>query len=107
MLSTATLTYRPLHLLELGVLSGLPEQISSNSLSVVKIVDMCDSFLTIRDEYVYLIHQSAKDYLSTSAPTTIFPAGLVEANHRVFSQSLQVGLIKYRLKLINTVFYVF
>jgi hypothetical protein len=89
-LSAATLTYRPLYLLELGVLSGLPEQISGNTLSVVKIVDMCGSFLTIRDEYVYLIYQSAKDYLSTSAHTAIFPAGPAEVNHRVFSRSLQV-----------------
>jgi NACHT domain len=89
-LSTATLTHRPLHLLELGVLSGLPEQILGNTQSVVRIADMCGSFLTIQDEFVYLIHQSAKDYLSTSASTAIFPAGPAEVNYRVFSRSLQV-----------------
>jgi hypothetical protein len=100
-LSTATLTYRPLHLLELGVLSGLPEQISGNTLSVVKVVGMCGSFLTIQDEYVYLIHQSAKDYLSTSAPTAIFPAGPAEVNHRVFSRSLQAMSMTLQRDIYN------
>jgi hypothetical protein len=35
-LSTATLAYRPLHLLELGALSGLPDQISNNIQSALR-----------------------------------------------------------------------
>jgi hypothetical protein len=90
-LSTATLAYRPLHLLELGVLSGLPEQISGNTPSVVKIVNMCSSFLTIRDEYVYAIHQSAKDYLSACAPSAIFPAGLVDRQRSIIASPRDQG----------------
>lgn len=89
-LATATLSYRPLHLHELGVLSGLPGQISGNTQSIARIVAMCGSFLTIQEDYVYLIHQLAKDYLSNNTPTAIFPSGHAEAHYAVFSRSLQV-----------------
>ena len=51
---------------------------------------MCGSFLTIRDSYVYLIHQSAKDYLSTNASATTFPSGKADVHYGLFSRSLQV-----------------
>ena len=51
---------------------------------------MCGSFLTVRDSYVYLIHQSAKDYLSTNASATIFPSGKADVHYGLFSRSLQV-----------------
>lgn len=57
-------------MLGLSVLSGLPEHLSGNPESVARIVDICGSFLTVRDEYVHLIHQSAKEYLNTSARWT-------------------------------------
>ncbi|OPB46236.1 hypothetical protein A0O28_0063570 [Trichoderma guizhouense] len=59
-LTTVTLAYRPLHLLELAVVSGLPPL---NTKRVGEFVKMCGSFLTLRDDHVYMIHQSAKDYL--------------------------------------------
>lgn len=60
-LAATTLAYRPLHLLELGALSDLPEQISSKTQSLKKkMVELCGSFLTIQDGYIYIIHQSAK-----------------------------------------------
>lgn len=59
-LTTATLAYRPLHLEELAVVSGLPP---INTERVGEFVKMCGSFLILRDDHVYMIHQSAKDYL--------------------------------------------
>ncbi|KAL4979789.1 hypothetical protein BDW66DRAFT_96243 [Aspergillus desertorum] len=39
-------------------------------------VSMPGSFLTIRDYYVYLVHQSAKDHLcDANASAGIFPSG--------------------------------
>lgn len=55
-LLTVTAAYRLLHLAELGVLSGLPPHISSTYESIVTIVNLCGSFLTIRDNIVYTIH---------------------------------------------------
>ncbi|PNP51308.1 hypothetical protein THARTR1_08065 [Trichoderma harzianum] len=89
LLATACATYRPLSLSELGFLSDLPRAISEKPGAVRRVVTMCGSFLTIRDEIVYLIHQSAKDYLSTEAFRTIFPSGMGKIHHFLFSRSLQ------------------
>ncbi|KAK5992022.1 Vegetative incompatibility protein HET-E-1 [Cladobotryum mycophilum] len=89
LLSTVCATYRPLSLQELGFLSGLPRGISERPGSLRRIVTMCGSFLTIRDENVYLVHQSAKDYLSTEALHTIFPDGAGQFHHSLFSMSLK------------------
>jgi hypothetical protein len=84
-------------------LAGLmkAEEISSNTEFVITIVNMCSSFLTIQEDHVYLIHQSAKDYLSTNVSTAIFPAGPAEVNYRVFSRSLQVLLVTLRRDIYN------
>ncbi|PNP46434.1 hypothetical protein THARTR1_10756 [Trichoderma harzianum] len=51
------LAFRPLTLSEVGVLAQLPNKIPAT------IVRKCSSFLTVQNETVYLIHQSAKEYL--------------------------------------------
>jgi hypothetical protein len=89
MLSIATVAYRPLHLAEIGSLCGLPGQISALTKNVRKIVVMCGSFLTVRDNQVYLIHQSAKDYLSDEARATIFPSQR-KTHHGIFFRSLEL-----------------
>ena len=87
-LSATLVTYRPLHLLELGMISGLPQAISKKADNVLKIVSMCGSFLTIQDSQVYFIHQSAKDYLLDKASITLFPSGTAKTHRDIFTQSL-------------------
>ncbi|KAL4863058.1 hypothetical protein BDV12DRAFT_33997 [Aspergillus spectabilis] len=88
-LSIVTLGYRPLHLHELCLVAGLHKQ--QYGLDDLKdIVGMCGSFLTIRDDYVYLIHQSVKDYLGdVRVAATIFPSEPSAIHHRIFRESLQ------------------
>jgi hypothetical protein len=86
-LLTVTLAYRPLHLLELRLLAGLQE--IPDMAGLERIVNMCGSFLTIREGHVYLIHQSAKDYLTTHADSEIFPSGHAEGHRMIISRSLQ------------------
>ena len=89
-LSTMTLAYRPLHLLELGALSNLPQQISANPNKVIKVVNKCGSFLTIRENHTYFIHQSAKDFLLGKAFNRIFPSSKAEVNYTIFSRSREI-----------------
>ena len=89
-LSTITLAYRPLHLLEVGALSDLPRQISSNIDKVVKVINKCGSFLTIRENRTYFIHQSAKDFLLERTFDRIFPSGKADIVYTMFSRSLEV-----------------
>ncbi|RYP82721.1 hypothetical protein DL770_005533 [Monosporascus sp. CRB-9-2] len=100
-LATVTLAYRPLRLAELGVLSGLPKEITGITENIKEIVAMCGSFLTIQKDYVYLIHQSAKDYLSGKASSTIFPSGPTKVHHAIFSQSLQSMSTTLRRNIYN------
>ena len=85
-LSAATLAYRPLHLHELAIVSGLPEIYANR---VRQVVDLCGSFLTVKGNVVYLIHQSVKDYLTGRASQTIFPSGPSEIHHTMFVQSIE------------------
>ncbi|KAH7116438.1 heterokaryon incompatibility protein, partial [Dactylonectria macrodidyma] len=86
-LSTVAVAYRPLRLEELGRLSGLPSSIQRSTDHVSKITSMCGSFLTIRDNVVYIIHQSAKDFLFSSP--FLFPSGITHQHHALFSRSLR------------------
>jgi hypothetical protein len=85
-LSVIIATYRPLHLQELHVLSDLPTQIQDTA----TIVKMCGSFLTIRNNNVYIIHQSARDFLSKEASYDIFPHGDRDVHRSIFSRSLEI-----------------
>jgi hypothetical protein len=89
-LSATTLAYRPLQLLELGAVSGLPEVIAGNYKNMETIVKKSGSFLTVRDKTIYFVHQSAKDYLIEKAALSIFPSGHAAAHHRMFTQSLHI-----------------
>ncbi|KAN0075952.1 NAD(P)-binding domain protein [Elaphomyces granulatus] len=84
-LSAATLAYQPLHLHEIHVVAGLQERVRDLE-DLERIINMCGSYLTIRDNYVYFIHQSSKDYLIVNA--TVFPAGKEQIHYDMFSWSL-------------------
>jgi len=89
LLSIVSVAYRPLHLAELGSLCTLPGPVSTLTKNTRTLVAMCGSFLTIRDDQVYLIHQSAKDYLSDEARAAIF-GPKDELHYNIFSQSLKL-----------------
>jgi hypothetical protein len=74
-------------MLEIRSLAGLEEEIPDLE-DLERIINMCGSFLTIRDNYVYFIHQSAKDYLTVNASGIIFPAGHGRIHYDMFSWSL-------------------
>ena len=89
LLSIVSAAYRPLSLTEMGSLCGLSGDVSTLTRNARTIVAMCGSFLTIRDNQVYFIHQSAKDYLSNGVRDVIFPPQH-EIHHKIFSSSLLV-----------------
>jgi hypothetical protein len=89
LLCTAAVAYRPLHLIELGSLRKLAGQATLLPEIVRKLVSMCGSFLTIRNEQVYLVHQSAKDYLSEKMRAAAFPSH-TEIHYDLFTQSLKL-----------------
>lgn len=101
-LSTMILAYRPLLLVELGALSGLPERISKSPDHVARVIPQCGSFLTIRGGTVFFIHQSAKDYLSEETYDKFFPAGSEAYHYTIFSRSPKVLSQTLRRDVYNT-----
>ncbi len=89
-LASIAIVYRPVTLKELTSLVDMPKNISQNLEWLAEIIGLCGSFLTIREDIVYFVHQSAKDYLMTNAFATIFLFEREEAHYEIFSRSLEV-----------------
>ncbi|KAH8894466.1 NACHT-domain-containing protein, partial [Thozetella sp. PMI_491] len=88
-LAVLSVIYRPITLDELVSFFGLPGRVSSQSQAMLEIISLCGSFLTLRGRTIFFVHQSAKDFLITKASNDVFPSGIEEIHHTVFSQSLQ------------------
>jgi hypothetical protein len=87
-LALAAIAYQPLTLDELSTL--VEEFDAADDLkSKREIIGLCGSFLTLRNDTVYFVHQSAKDFLSTEAFHNIFPSGIKAAHYTVLSRSLE------------------
>jgi hypothetical protein len=89
-LATIGIVYRPITLKELTSLVEMLEDMFDDLESLRDIVGLCGSFLTIREDVVYFVHQSAKDYLFREAFDKIFPSGRGEAHYMIFSRSIKV-----------------
>jgi hypothetical protein len=95
LLCITAVAYRPLYLAEMGSLCRSAGRATMVAETVRKIIAMCGSFLTIRDEQVYLVHQSVKDYLSDKMQAAVLPSQ-GEMHYNLFAQSLE--LLSSRLK---------
>ncbi|KAK4071255.1 uncharacterized protein Triagg1_6286 [Trichoderma aggressivum f. europaeum] len=85
-LAITSVVYRPITLPEL---SCLMKPHNDNSYDELKeMIRFCGSFLTIREETIYFIHQSAKDFLLEKAPDQILAMGIEHQHHTIFSRSL-------------------
>jgi hypothetical protein len=62
-LTCTTLLYRPVTIIELALLAQRLNRFFNDLDSVREIISLCGSFLTIREDTVYFVHQSAKDFL--------------------------------------------
>lgn len=82
-LATVLHVYRPLTLAELGILIK-----SLDAELIYQAIGFCGSFLTVRDNQVYIIHQSAKDYLSDEVASTLLPSP-ADIHGAILSQSVQ------------------
>jgi hypothetical protein len=89
-IALAAVAYRPMLLVELALLLDIPENLSNDLDALREIVGLCGSFLTVQDDTVYFVHQSATDFLVKKASDHIFVSGPEEVHHTIFSKSLQV-----------------
>ena len=95
-LTTATVVRRPISLHELVTLVETPDHISNNLEHLEELIGLYGSFLTFREQVIYFVHQSAKDFLqgkathpaSQEAFNQMFPHGIEIVNRTVSSRSL-------------------
>lgn len=87
-LAIVSVVYRPIILDELLSLIDLSDGFHNNNY-LIKIIQLCGSFLTVQGHTISFIHQTAKDFLVGKASKEIFPSGKENVHHTVFSRSLQ------------------
>ncbi|KAL6895283.1 hypothetical protein HDV57DRAFT_506834 [Trichoderma longibrachiatum] len=89
-LTVATVARRPLTLQELIALAETPGETHEKRQVVCELIGQCGSFLTIRDEVVYFVHQSAKDFLSEMMMKQELSTGMNEAKHYMVTRSIEL-----------------
>lgn len=82
------LVYRPVTLVELGCLFRRDDGNPTTVEFISDTIALCGSFLTIREGKVYVIHQSAKDYLNAATPTR-FQLSFANIHTIIFEQSIK------------------
>jgi hypothetical protein len=82
--------YRPVTLDELASFVDMPDGVSGDYEALSEIIGLCGSFLTLRERIISFVHQSAKDFLLKEASYEIFPSGIEDIHHVIFSRSLHV-----------------
>jgi hypothetical protein len=88
-LAVVALVYRPITLEELVTLVEPLEDVADDS-ELREIIGLCGSFLALRGQIVYFVHQSAKDFLLAKAAQEVFPAGREAVHQAIFARSLQI-----------------
>lgn len=78
------LAYHPLSPSELAVIAGLPPEIDHPQ----TIVEKCSSFLITKENTVYLIHQSAKDFLEANYTSKLQQGGAVQGHADISRRSI-------------------
>jgi hypothetical protein len=89
-LASAAVLYRPVTIPQLVTLVKQLDDFVDDPESVRRIVSLCRSFLTIRGDTVYFVHQSARDFLFSKASAEVFPRGAEDVHMMIFSRSLMV-----------------
>ncbi|KAF3912599.1 Beta-TrCP [Arthrobotrys entomopaga] len=91
-LGVVSIVKRPITLVDLASLIDVDRDRDLDAyLSLADAVGECGSFLTLREDTILFVHQSAKDYLVKHARNSIFPGGCVrEQQRRVVLQSLDI-----------------
>jgi hypothetical protein len=89
-LATTAVLYRPVTIRELVALVEQLEDLVDDLGSVRDIIGLCGSLLTLRDDTVHFVHQSAKDFLFAQGCSKVFPTGVENVHNHVFSKSLTI-----------------
>ncbi|OBS16602.1 hypothetical protein FPOA_12766 [Fusarium poae] len=85
-LATVCITYRSISLDELRTLVTETKNFDDKELK--EVIGECGSFLTLQEDIVDFVHQSAQDFLTDRAKSDIFPSGIQDQHYLIFRRSL-------------------
>ncbi|KAK5994835.1 Vegetative incompatibility protein HET-E-1 [Cladobotryum mycophilum] len=88
-LGLISLVYRPISLVELASLVETLGEIDDFD-ELRDVIASCGSFLVLKNDVVYFVHQSAKDFLLNKASNQIFASGIARRHHGIFLRSLEI-----------------
>jgi hypothetical protein len=89
-LAVTAVLYRPVTVAELVALVRQLEDYVHDLEPVREIIGLCGSFLTLRDDTAYFVHQSAKDFLFVKAFNEVFPNGTECVHQEIWVMSLAI-----------------
>ncbi|KAH6652126.1 NACHT domain-containing protein [Truncatella angustata] len=90
-LTLVSAVYRPITLVELHVLLSPVKDFEDIGLDDWReIIASCGSFLTVREDIVYFVHQSAKDFLMDKSTSSISRSSIANQHSEVFGKSMDV-----------------
>ncbi|UKZ62532.1 uncharacterized protein TrAtP1_003777 [Trichoderma atroviride] len=95
------LVYRPITLVELGCLFKRNDGNPATAELISNMIALCGSFLTIREGKVYIIHQSAKDYLIAAASTGS-QLSYADIHNIIFEQSIKAMSVILKRNMYNS-----
>ncbi|KAJ8058483.1 hypothetical protein OCU04_012671 [Sclerotinia nivalis] len=84
-LAIVVIAYQPVTFDELMSLMEM-----NNEIPLEEMIQLCGSFLVVRNRNVFFVHQSAKDFLSQKAVKTIFPDGIRKVHNKALLNSITV-----------------
>jgi hypothetical protein len=87
-LAVMSIVHRPITLEELTSYVEMPNGISNDYDALSGIIAICGSFLTLREDSIIFVHQSAKEFLLRDSRNEIFPGGQGAEHRVIFSRSL-------------------
>ena len=87
-LAIALTVYRPITLMETISFIETLVDITSDYKSLTAIIGLCGSFLSLREDTISFVHQSAKDFLIKKASKEILPLGIDDIHYTIFLRSV-------------------
>ncbi|KAB8210315.1 hypothetical protein BDV34DRAFT_209706 [Aspergillus parasiticus] len=97
-LGVTTTVLRPITLDEMMVYVDIP---GDDARALEDLVGLCGSFLSVQENTIFLIHQSAKDFIMGTASSEIFPHGKDMVHYDLFSRSLHLLRENLRRDIYN------
>lgn len=87
-LRSMCIVFRPLSVKDLIITAQLPRDFLIQDDYLFQFIEHCSSFVTVRQGYVYFVHQSAKDYLTSGGAKIVFSKGVREEHSLLIDRSL-------------------